>query len=348
MTPAFFRCTAGWLAGVCLLGSLQAETPLPQPDSQSVLDSQDKTRFIRFIEDEQGAQLQTGLATYRNKDGVSVALIGAVHIADEAYYDDLNERFKKYDALLYEMVGGPIEKRIAPSAEGEAKGKDKEGESDTEAADIDGLPVNETPSAEEAAAAKRMSWLHGLHGQLQSSLELEGQLDGIDYFQPNFVHADMTHAQFQQQQEQRNEGFLALWLKAVQVQMQNPQATAKQPGLLKILEILCRQDSATELKRLVGRSFDSVESVIAGMESGEGTVILSERNKVALQVMQEQMAKGKKNLAIFYGAAHLPDMEERLLMMGFVKVSSEWLTGWDLPPEPEPEPAPVSAKPSAG
>ena len=35
---------------------------------------------------------------------VQVDLIGAVHIADVAYYNQLNERFKQYDALLYELV----------------------------------------------------------------------------------------------------------------------------------------------------------------------------------------------------------------------------------------------------
>jgi hypothetical protein len=156
----------------------------------------------------------------------------------------------------------------------------------------------------------------------------------------------MSLAEFSAMQNQRNEGFIALWLKAVQVQMNQPQASANQPGLLKILEILCRSDSSTELKRLFGRTFDSVEAVMTGMESGDGTVIVSERNKVALRVLQQELNNGKKHLAIFYGAAHLPDMEKRLLAMGFTLQKDEWFTAWDLPPPP-PEAA-KEVKPEEG
>lgn len=75
---------------------------------------------------------------------------------------------------------------------------------------------------------------------------------------------------------------------------------------------------------------------MTGMESGDGTVIVSERNKVALRVLQQQIKAGKQHLAIFYGAAHLPDMEKRLLAMGFTLQKDEWVTAWDLPPPPPP------------
>lgn len=313
MSPTRIRGLRRLLAACLLLPLIGlkagevAETAAPPADR----------RFIRFQEDATGARLQSGIASYRNAEGITVTLIGAVHIADESYFDALNTLFTQHDAVLYEMVGGPIEKRqaaVAPDA----------------AAD----PAVKQKNQAEAEAAQRMSWLPAMHERLQKSLALQGQLEGIDYFKPNFVHADMTHTEFASKQEERNEGFLALWLRAVQVQMQNPQVTAKQPGLLKILEILTLSDSSTELKRLIGRSFDSVEAIITGMEVGNGTVILTERNKVALEVLQQQIALGKKTPAIFYGAAHLPDMEDRLLAMGFTKTSSTWLNAWSLPPEP--------------
>jgi hypothetical protein len=42
------------------------------------------------------------------------------------------------------------------------------------------------------------------------------------------------------------------------------------------------------------------------------------------------MAEGKKKIGIFYGAAHYPDMEERMLKQGFKKTAHEWLTAWDV------------------
>ena len=39
-----------------------------------------------------------------DKDGLYVDLIGAIHIGDKAYYQQLNKDFSAYDALLYELV----------------------------------------------------------------------------------------------------------------------------------------------------------------------------------------------------------------------------------------------------
>ena len=47
---------------------------------------------------------------------VEVDLIGAVHIGDIAYYQQLNERFKQYDALLYELVARKDGGRSAAAA----------------------------------------------------------------------------------------------------------------------------------------------------------------------------------------------------------------------------------------
>jgi hypothetical protein len=47
-------------------------------------------------------------------------------------------------------------------------------------------------------------------------------------------------------------------------------------------------------------------------------------------VLDEQLHAGKEKLAIFYGAAHLPDMETRLLARGFRRTELEWVTAWDV------------------
>jgi hypothetical protein len=89
-----------------------------------------------------------------------------------------------------------------------------------------------------------------------------------------------------------------------------------------------------------------METLMAGLESGEGTVIVTERNKIAFGVLDQQLKAGKKRLALFYGAAHLPSMEKMLIERGFKKTKSEWLKAWTLPPEPKPaDPAPATSKP---
>ncbi|SVD42045.1 uncharacterized protein METZ01_LOCUS394899, partial [marine metagenome] len=63
------------------------------PERQRIPQSLD-TSIIRFVPtDEKLAEA-----------GVTVDLIGAIHIGDKAYFQKLDKSFKKYDALLYEMV----------------------------------------------------------------------------------------------------------------------------------------------------------------------------------------------------------------------------------------------------
>jgi len=49
------------------------------------------------------------------KAGVTVDLIGAIHIGDKAYFQKLDNSFKKYDALLYEMVARRMKPVARPS-----------------------------------------------------------------------------------------------------------------------------------------------------------------------------------------------------------------------------------------
>ena len=50
--------------------------------------------------------LSTPVAAYVHDNGMEVALIGAIHVAEPEYYDRLNKLFRRYDVLLFEMIGG--------------------------------------------------------------------------------------------------------------------------------------------------------------------------------------------------------------------------------------------------
>lgn len=263
--------------------------------------AQEPTDFIRYVEDEENDSLQTAVVTYESPQKVQVDLVGAIHIADKAYFDSLNERFKRYDAVLYELVGPPIEQR------------DK---------------------AEPSKDAQNLAWVGQLQTMMKNTLKLHGQLEGIDYKAKNFVHADMNMTQFTKTQEVKKESFLTLYLRAAQAQKSandKKGVDSDAAGLVMLLKLLTSKDSSTGLKRMIAEQFDSVEDIMAGVESGGGTVLVGERNRVALEVMDQQIAAGKKRLAIFYGAAHLADMEERLMKKGFKPVKTEWLKAWTLP-----------------
>ncbi len=60
------------------------------------------------------------------------------------------------------------------------------------------------------------------------------------------------------------------------------------------------------------------------------TILIEGRNKKCLRVLEQQLELGKRNLGIYYGAAHMADLERHLTAeMGFQKVSEEWIVAWD-------------------
>lgn len=267
-----------------------------------VCKAESETDFIRYVEEEESDSLQTAVVTYESPQKVRVDLVGAIHIADKAYFDGLNERFKGYDAVLYELVGQPMDQR----------GK------------------KESPKDD----AQNLAWVGQLQAMMKNTLKLHGQLEGIDYKAKNFVHADMNMKQFMKTQEVKKESFLTLYLRAAQAQKtanDEKGVDSDAAGLVMLLKLLTSKDSSTGLKRMIAEQFDSVEGIMAGVEEGGGTVLVGERNRVALEVMDKEIAAGKKLLAIFYGAAHLADIEQRMLKRGFKRVKTQWLKAWDLP-----------------
>jgi hypothetical protein len=292
MSRVLMMC-AGWVA-VCLAlaGGVRAE-------------EKEAAEHMRFVEDDDGAaRLEVVVVKMEGPGGVLVDLVGAVHVADAVYFEALNERFKGYDAVLYELVGSP------------EKGK----------------PLGNRAVANDA----RLGWIGTLQQKMKEALKLEGQLEKIDYTAANFVHADMGMEEFQKTQETKQETFLGLWLKAMAAQQSVGSSEAAGNDLASVMvlmQILMKKDGSDDLKRLIGREFDQVESIMSGLEAGGGTVIIGERNRVALEVMAAQIAVGKKRLAIFYGAGHFPDMQKRLEAMGLKKSGEEWLAAWSVPPQ---------------
>lgn len=282
-------CSILWMTGA----ATGSEAPKPDVD------------FIRFVESPRGDKLQTAITRFEGKSGEVVDLIGAVHIADAKYYQELNQRFRSYDGVLYELVGGAFQPDRPHKIGGDSS---------------------------------KMQWIGVLQESMKNTLQLTGQMEGIDYTVPQMIHADMGISEFFGTQQSKGESFLGLWAKAWRAQMNVLEEGAKseQPGLAKILEILCRKDSAVELKRIVAREFDQVERLMEGLEAEGGTVIIGERNRVALGVLDAELKKGKKKFGIFYGAAHMPDMSMKLQALQFTKKNTEWLTAWDLPAPPKP------------
>ena len=256
----------------------------------------ESSKFLRFVAtsaDE--GHVDTAIVTYKRQDGISVALVGAVHIADGDYYTKLQAHFKDYDAVLYEMV------------------KPKE-------MPASGAPASASPISMLQIGMKRL-------------LALEFQLDAIDYSPANFVHADMDTATFRRHQDARGESILGLLIRAALDEQNLKAASQNSADGFQLLLALMSKDSAHKLKFLLAHQLETMESILSGIDQGpdgKGSVILSGRNQFAMDVLTAELKKGKRNLAIFYGAGHMPDLEKRLLKEGFRKSTDRWMTAWDI------------------
>jgi hypothetical protein len=284
---------AGWLCVVAALGAGPATSP-------ATTRAGEPTKFMRWVGDARGGKLESAIVTYRNKAGARVDLVSAIHVGDKAYYAVLDRLFAGYDAVLYEMV---------------------------KPAGMEEMPAPGEREDSPVSTVQRM---------IQDMLGLEFQLDRIDYRAKNFVHADLDVETFSRMQEERGESLFVLMLQTMMNDLLDPQAGARQGGRLanmtlpELLAVLTSPDRPTQLKLLLAPEFENIDGMMGALEGPDGSVLLTERNKAAMRVVKETLGKGKKNLAVFYGAAHLRDMEKRLKGMGFEPVATRWVTAWDV------------------
>jgi hypothetical protein len=258
--------------------------------------------FLRFVPDKLGGgTLQTAVTTYRDEQGRTVDLVAAVHVADPKYYAALEKSFKDYDALLYEMV----------------------------------KPEGEPPPEKGEKTSGMVTMLQRF---MKTVLELQYQLDGIDYSAPNFVHADLDVDTFERMQAERGESIFGLMLKSMLDSMGAEDPIQAEASTGKLLMALQAPDRGKQLKLVVAKQFDDIEAAMSGLDGPDGSVILTERNKKCLEVLNQQLNAGKKHLGIFYGAAHLPDMEQRVEAMGFKQVAKRWRVAWDMSGPPATRP----------
>lgn len=258
--------------------------------------------FVRFVTVGDGGHLDTAITTYRKGD-VEVVFYAAVHIADAACYAALNDRFTTCDVLLYELVG-PEDYR--PTREREQRG------------------FNPVAFLQQA---------------MKSGLELSFQLDEIDYRADNFVHADMTPAEFAASMAERGESLLSIMWDMMVSGMKMQQQEAEQGGDAAPAPDLVKAFRSGEGRHTMRMTFaaqlEQMEKLAAG---GEGSTLLEGRNEKCLTVLQRELAAGRKRIGIYYGAAHLPHLERRLVDdLGFAKAGQEWLVAWDCAKRPDPK-----------
>jgi hypothetical protein len=259
--------------------------------------------WVRVARDGRGRPrgLQTAVVRYGppagDTSGVTVDLIAAVHIGDGGYYRRLNDRFTTYDALLYELVAPPG--TVVPKGRGASSRH----------------PVGVVQNF------------------IKQVLELQHQLACIDYTKKNFVHADMSPAEFARAMADRDESFAQMFFRLLGRSIAQQSKSQAEGGSadIDLLAALFDPNRALRLKVILAEQFDEMETVLSGFGGAEGSTLIEGRNAVALRVLREQIKAGKRHLGIFYGAGHLTDMDQRLRNdFDLHPVQTWWITAWDL------------------
>lgn len=300
MRSVYWPC----LVLVFLSWSAQVRAQIDDSTSKKSADGGSSTgNFIRITRSQDGKPLtlETSITSYSAGDnGAKVDLIGAIHIGEKAYYRQLNKLFDQYDVLLYELVapeGTVISKRSA-----------------TESSN----PIS------------------FLQNTMKDFLGLQSQLDKIDYDKKHFVRADMTPEQMSLKMAERGDTMITIALSTfVDAMRQQNKAALKPDGLsastiadLDFSELL--QDPL-KAKVLLAEQFVASGSLDQALGASLNQLIVLDRNAEAMKGLQKQLAAGKKKIGIFYGAAHLPDMEKRLFDdLAMKKGETTWVSAWDL------------------
>ncbi len=260
-----------------------------------------KTTFLRLARDDndQPVSMETAIVRYKaqspDKQDITIDLIGAVHIGEKAYYDKLNQEFEQYEALLYELVA-PEGTRVPKGGGGGS-----------------GHPVAL------------------LQNGMKDMLALEHQLEYIDYHKDNFIHADMSPEAFSKSMEDRGESVWTMMFRMMGQQIAQQNKHPSRSSDMDLFRALFDKNRALTLKRVMAEQFEDMDGAMTALEGPGGSTLITERNKVALKVLAEQISAGKKRIGIFYGAGHMPDMEKRLIKdLGAERDAERWLVAWDL------------------
>ena len=261
------------------------------------------TEFARVDIDEQNRPraLQLAIATYVSRSGarlLSVDLVGAIHIGDPSYYAELNTRFRDYDALLYELVA-PADAQVS-NREARSKG-----------------------------------FLSGTQIGMTKLLDLSFQLDEINYDQANFVHADLTPDELRQSMDDRGESlYVYFW----RIFFASLDEYARDPlglnDIEKIATVLTPgQDDS--LKTLIAYEMTNIDQLRSILGDDSDNALIGARNQRAVDVLRREIESGAKRIGIFYGVAHMPDLEERLLdQLELTYDTTTWVDAWQLGSNP--------------
>jgi hypothetical protein len=289
-----------WLSAFCVL--IAAITFAEEPQNAAPVPPKkeaESASFIRLRRDDKKnpVAMETSIVRFAPTDKSraypKVDLVSAFHIGEKRYYEELNKTFEQYDVVLYELVA-PLGTRV-PKGGGN----------------------------KDSALSKVQKFM-------KNTLDLEFQLDHIDYTKQNFVHADMSADDIAKSMADKGETWMTIITRLMSYSMEQQAKKGGDDGSTELLFALFSKNRPLALKRALANQLD-IDDSLAALEGPDGSTLISGRNAIALNVLREQIDAGKRKIAIFYGGGHMPDMNKHLREdFGLAPIETRWLTAWDL------------------
>jgi hypothetical protein len=159
-------------------------------------------------------------------------------------------------------------------------------------------------------------------------LGLQFQKDGIDYTRSNLIHADMTMDELKERLGGGSVNPMGQFMSEEQLERMAPmlRMAANFGKMLMEQNPEMRDNLKMQFAQQLGN---------ADMNNAMGEqmtqVILIDRNEVCFNVLQEQLQRQDSGtIAIFYGAAHMPNLESRLNEIGFNLTTKRWMSAWQI------------------
>lgn len=236
----------------------------------------------------------------KDGNGPKVTLLGAVHIGEQDYYKAIQKRLDAADRVLFERVGSKEE-------------------------------AEQMKAEVSANCPENLEWMFPPidHDATARVLGLTQQMGELDYNRAHFVHADMSMREFVMSSATPGSTLCEV-ITANKANMETATKAMKAGQ-----ETFARFGSNTS-RNVLGLTLSKAIGATRENADNKGTMnsklVLFDRNDVAMAALRPQLSQlsSGAEVVVFYGAAHMKDLEKTLNDLGYQLHSTDWLKAFSL------------------
>ncbi len=176
------------------------------------------------------------------------------------------------------------------------------------------------------------------------------QIDVVDYSPSNLIHSDLSPEEMAERMKERGDTansmivdvLLHMFQKAQQAKPESDVAkseveaavdelSTRRPAPQLGLSVLTDENGIMQIRRALASVLTASGQLESALPPSVHKLLVTDRNDRAMEVLRQQIQDGKQRIALFSGAGHMADFEQRLKNeLGMERESISWRTAWDL------------------